>query len=746
MSRKILSGSGKYYMNVRKFEVRCRILWVVTWVLFTGPKLAFGQIVGSSLGPEYHLSNDVRVNEAETAVRGKLAQIRAAIVGGQTANAVEMIREVVSKSGDHLVNATADMKGVPPRFISVREYCQLILTRLPTDALTSYRRQIDPTCRVWLETGLRDRDPKPLERLVDQELASSYADAALWWLGEWAIQDGHPGRARGFWRQLLPPPLPARDLPTWRAVPDTEYSPAAVRARLILCTILEGSLDQAKRELAEFKTLHSGERGRFAGQEVEYAVALEKLIDDAAQWLPRPEQSDWPTFARTINRSSRIPTAFDSIKLIWRAKLPSPPKIHTTLWSETAAPEMIREKSNPLCYHPIVKNGRVFVPVPDGILGFDLPTGKPLWSASEGYIFHADPQGGREVLIPVNTIGALNWTVAAHDKYLLARVGSPVSIIPGLLTDAVPQPNALVCLNCEEEAKLEWKLDPPEPGWAFEGSPLLVHDRIYVVMRRSDVPSHLYLACLSVDRGNFLWRQFICAADTPGRSFLYEMTHVLPTRGDNMIYLVTNLGAVAAVSETTGEIRWITCYPRLDQGDLSVFESFRYREPNPALYWNGMLFVAPTDSRQLFALDAFSGMIIWVCPSPTERIRHLLGVVDGRLIATGDRVYWIETDGNKAGQIVAQWPHGAETLGWGRGLIAGKTLYWPTRDAIYRINASTAQPEAVFPLRPWGCEGGHLVWAEGYLLLTSSTELAVFQTTPITTNSAFPPHAASLLK
>ncbi len=161
---------------------------------------------------------------------------------------------------------------------------------------------------------------------------------------------------------------------------------------------------------------------------------------------------------------------------------------------------------------------------------------------------------------------------------------------------------------------------------------------------------------------------------------------------------------------------------------MSTYEGYRYREPNPAVYWNGLLFLAPTDSRQIFALDAFSGMIVWVCQAPTERIRHLLGVVGNRLIATGDRVYWIEATGPKAGQVVALWPEGAESLGYGRGLIAGEALYWPTLDAIYIIDALGAQPRKIFPLRPWRCEGGNLVWADGYLLVASSTELAVFRT------------------
>ncbi len=689
---------------------------------------AFCQIIGSSIGPEYHLSNDVRVNEVETAVRGKLAQIRVAMEGGQALTAVEMIRDVINQSGGRLVNITGELKGVPPRFVSVREYCQLLLARMPPDALARYRRQVDPTCRVWLDSGLRDRDPKPLERLVDWELASSFADTALWFLGEWAIQDGNPALARSFWRQLLPTGPHARELPTWRAVPDSDYSAAAVRARLILCTILEGRLDEAQQELREFAMLHGGERGRFAGQEIEYAVALQRLLEEAANWPPPRESSDWPTLARSFQRAAKTAEPFEPIGLAWRAKMPPLPKVHVTLWSDTPSPEMVREKTRPLPYYPVVSEGKVFVPGADGILGYELATGKPLWGASDHRIFISDLFAGREVLVPVNTIGSLNWSATADDQYLFARVGSPVTIMPALLTEAIPQRSALVCLACDEEGKLRWQCEPPDQTWAFDGSPVVIEDRIYVVMRRSDVPSHLYLACLSADQGNLLWRQFLCAADTPGRGFLYEMTHLLPTVGEGMIYLVTNMGAVAAVSATTGDIRWVTCYPRVDQGDLSTYEGYRYREPNPAVYWNGLLFVAPTDSRQVFALDAFSGTIVWVCQAPTERIRHLLGVVGNRLIATGDRVYWIEATGPKAGQIAALWPEGPESLGYGRGLIAGETLYWPTLDAIYIIDALGARPRRIFSLRPWRCEGGNLVWADGFLLVASSTELAVFQT------------------
>ena len=705
------------------------LLSTMVLALICSVRQADAQIIGLSLTPEYQLSNDIRVNEADGTVRTRLAEIEEAIRGQHWDEVVAGIREVVTKAGDDLVNVTAKLKGVPPRYIPVREYCQLLLTHLPQEGLEKYRQLVDPNCRIWLEKGLQAEDEALLRRICESELASHYADIALWYLGEWSLQAGLPDQAQFFWRQLLPVDRRADELFTWRSVATCRYSAAAVRARLILATILAGRLSQASRELAEFSTVHSGERGRMAGQEAEFTATLTSLLADAEHWPRRPGVGYWTTFAQNEERLPQIEKEFEIIGLAWRAKLPPLPRAVITQWSEVPSVRLTAEDQHPLAFFPVIARDAVFVAGLDRIYAFALESGQPLWGLKVPEIFSIN-SNDREQLIPVNTIGVRRTTITVDRNELFARLGSPVTVQPALLSEAIRQKNVLVAVDLEQEGKLLWSREPPDEGWSFESAPLAIGDNVYVVMRRTDVPSHIYLACLNRETGDRKWLQFICAADTPGRSMLYEMTHLLPTVAQDSVFLTTNAGAVAAVSRETGNIRWITCYPRVQRGDLSVWEPFRFREPNPAVYCNGELYVAPTDTTNVLGIDAFTGAILWSTGSEGERIEYLLGIVDDHLIAAGDRLYWIALRGNQAGRIVARWPIGAEYLGHGRGLIAGGSVYWPTRDAIYVVDGRTAEPKRVIPLSPWQVEGGNLVYAENYLLVASSREIVAFRTAP----------------
>ena len=77
---------------------------------------------------------------------------------------------------------------------------------------------------------------------------------------------------------------------TWPGYPDTDLDLAAVRARLVLVSILEGAADRARAELAEFTRLHPDARGRLGGQEGQYAASVDKRCWTKASsgLLPRP--------------------------------------------------------------------------------------------------------------------------------------------------------------------------------------------------------------------------------------------------------------------------------------------------------------------------------------------------------------------------------------------------------------------------------------------------------------------------
>ena len=62
---------------------------------------------------------------------------------------------------------------------------------------------------------------------------------------------------------------------------------------------------------------------------------------------------------------------------------------------------------------------------------------------------------------------------------------------------------------------------------------------------------------------------------------------------------------------------------------------------------------------------------------------HLLGVSSGMLLATGKSVWWFNAVAGRAEYV---WPEPGNRntpRGYGRGLLAGEMVYWPTREKIY---------------------------------------------------------------
>ncbi len=185
-----------------------------------------------------------------------------------------------------------------PRFIPLREYCHVLVCELPPEGLAIYRGRVDAQANEWLKEGLRRRDRSQLQRVVDELFGGSYADDALFALGEIAMERGEFGAARGYWERISPKlrvdaarPLwlkrreyiaarqerngdetrgSARPA-AWLAYPDTNLDLADVRARLVLVSIMEGAFERrdgvrgARRRLSRRARSFGGSRIALSG-------------------------------------------------------------------------------------------------------------------------------------------------------------------------------------------------------------------------------------------------------------------------------------------------------------------------------------------------------------------------------------------------------------------------------------------------------------------------------------------------
>ncbi len=115
--------------------------------------------------------------------------------------------------------------------------------------------------------------------------------------------------------------------------------------------------------------------------------------------------------------------------------------------------------------------------------------------------------------------------------------------------------------------------------------------------------------------------------------------------------------------------------------------------------------------------------MLWQTGTEVADVVHLLGVSGDNLIGAGHKLYWISLADEDAGTVKHVWPSGDDKLGYGRGVLAGDFLYWPTRDKIYVLEHATGKLRREIPLVPRGIRGGNLLVAGGRLLVAGANEL-----------------------
>lgn len=772
--------------------------------------------------------------DTDNAAIKKLGAARDFLAAGQWNDAIELLRQIADQHGDN-VAPTSD-----GRFINVQTYCDMLLSGMGPEGLKLYRTRIDPQARKWFEAGRADRDEELLRKVVQRAFASSYGDDALLLLGEWACERGDLAQARNYWQMLVPhdraaaagEPVPAL------AYPDTPLDQPSIRARLMLCSLLQGNVSRARAELQDLKRQFPEAIGEIAGQTGNLVKILSAAADEAEKADVAPDSPDISTFAFNPQRNKVLPMAIDVGAVQWQVDLVNFPKAGHGKASAPVFPDRDRSPAlEALWYFPVVYNEIVFLCDEASIYAWNLRTGKPAWPVGESQetsstdstdaVPSADeiradgaPAGDADVAHPPvanppaakppvtkqpvartpaaktpvpksrvpqarlkikppldadedtvqnpelppgisgrktgsaaestrsalqdaariftlpadqhrswpdNTAGIPRFTLTIDQGRLYARVGA----IPSQVQHT---PSTLVCLDVEQgEGKLVWmvegdKLHQGGESWTFEGSPLAADGYVYVALRRNKPRPQANVACLDAETGRLIWNRKVCIGlDLWGH--VQEISQQLLTLAEDRLYYCTNMGAVAALDARDGVLRWVQTYRHLDadQNGAALNRSQKYG-PNPCLFHDGSIYVAPTDFDHILAFDAETGVQKWTAANRGE-VPALLGANRGKLIVAGDdlRALDLET-GEQA------WPakggmrqSDPEGRSYGRGLLAEGLIYWPTREELLIVDQETGALKRRLSLTvPHRQGGGNLAIAHGFLLVAQHDRLTAF--------------------
>ncbi len=702
---------------------------------------------------ERPLHSAVTVDEADAGVRAQLDRARQLVREKQGAAAVEIYRRLLANSGDRMLRfqEPASVEGEKAsdgfvRYMTVRQFCQLEIAALgqhSPGALTLYRQRVDPLVTRRYNSAIAAHDEGELTSIVEQSFASTVGDQALFALGEMALGRGDYTAARRCWSALdarldIDPFLPD--------YPKSKIPVADVAARLVIASILEGSFDRARTELAQLQRLAPKAEGRISGRTVPYDATLQEMLaeEEKSARQKTAATSDWLTFAGAPTRNHRAPHAPEITPTGGRVISIGPRD--NVAGSVTENRSLMRpvpvgeDATGRLSTFAVIADGNVFlldrtsVPgmpeqVKDRIRVLRLSDGRPLWPESSGtgeiysHVYGRAPKTGRHVLgEPRRT-----WTV--YKDKLFARVGTAETARP---IDQPPptEQGMIIGLDLAAQGRMMegFPIRPEGPQWAFEGTPVTDGHRLLVAQRRADVRTRAYVACYEIGTGRLLWRRMICEAATPGHGRSFERTNNLLTLAQGVVYYNTNLGTVAAVRARDGRVLWITGYPRTSGFSLDdeEKESARfYRDMNPCLFDRGRIYVAPWDSNLVFALDASSGRVLWNDDRPNG-IVNMLCISDDSLVLSGRRLWWMDS---RTGRVTGRFPEAQrpDPSGHGRGMLAGGKIFWPTRETIFVFGANgLAGGKREINLAPLGATGGNMATDGTFTVIVSERKLFIF--------------------
>ncbi|WP_406696671.1 PQQ-binding-like beta-propeller repeat protein [Singulisphaera sp. Ch08] len=680
---------------------------------------------------------------------------------GQWAEAIDIYQRVIQQYGDKVAklpndDAASDRTGESVLYVDLRHFCQRRLATLPAEALAIYRRRVDSQAERWYRLGHDERDRASLRRIVEQAFCSTWGDDALDLLGDLAFQDGRFEEAIALYKQIVPDSTDDR---SGLIYPDPSVDQARVAAKKLLCRAALGEAVPDQAALASFAKSYPDATGSLAGRTGPYLKTLVAAL--RSDQLAPPAQPDgrWPTFAGSPTRTKVMPGAIDVGSLQWQVPLPTfdltrraPMNPFGPRGGVSGAMKVADNRL--LSYHPIVLGDQVIVGTESKVMAYNLndrpegPAGSP--SMTVNPVWEAPPDNQETAAIasaPNSTVP--RYTLTTFGDRIYARLGPANPVYQG--RSVPPTSSRIVALDRKTEGKVLWSALASEVDFprrpadgtnrtGFEGTPVADARNVYVAMtdRREQIST--YVACLDAESGSTRWVRYLGAASPDGDNMMpfgmggmgfgmasmsHDFGHRLLTLDGPTIYYQTNLGAVVALDAETGGICWVATYPRQD---LAEGGAKNERDLNPAIVHDGLVIVAPDDSVCIYAFDAASGRLVWRSEALPNGVKlaHLLGVAKGRLIATGDRVLLFDV---KTGKLLNTWPDGGHGYeGYGRGVLAGDRIYWPTKNEIHILDqASGLRADPSIKLQEsFRTTGGNLAVGDGYLIVAQADALVAF--------------------
>jgi outer membrane protein assembly factor BamB len=589
----------------------------------------------------------------------------------------EALRAIASTKAKY---GSALMRVDPDTCRGVSSYLRSVIEQLPSEGAAAYRRNFDLEAEALYNEAVASRDVRKFERVARDYFMSSYGDDAMLAVADEAL-------VRGDWR------LAADSLAKILSKrPDTTLDVPAMEVRLAYAYAKLGRPEPA-RGLAsgagEKKALVAGRSMLNKEMIIQIATAVKTNDESTGR-----EPGVWNALGGSASRDA-LPA--EDVVLGKPLSGLEKKEFRITQVMPTGfyfgGPSFDPSASR-LAYpfFPVCDGKTIFLATGQDMVKLDFATGKPcgqIIASSAGTAEH-----NKEIIyaptiadgtVYVNALGEgsggekhmhIDVTVSIPRRHLLGfDIATGKKVFDAEKT-------------CEKVVDFDMMI--------FASPAIVADDRIFVSADslRGFVDNHV----LAFDRnsGELVWRRAICSNIIEITTFGYHAREPVPpmlTEKDGVLYALTNLGVMAALESDTGEILWTYEYEQIKvKPPINYTPQMRayHWQPAPAVLSGGVVVFAPSDSPNVYGLNASDGSLVWkVCADDVgPDLYHFLGVSNGLAVVAGDRAAALNA---RTGKLVWATPGIIRMRESGRGQLTRTAAYVPAADALYKFDLKTGK-------------------------------------------------------
>lgn len=551
-----------------------------------------------------------------------LAEAAAAEKEGRWEAAVERYSKVLSKHPDSLVPVGTDGKS----WKGLRRFVFEKISKFPEDGLSVYRSANDAVAKSLLEQASREGGAG-LETVVNEYFFTAVGDDAAARLADLCAEQGRLADALYYW-ELAARVYPRSDLPQapllakWGAAcrrAGDEEGWAAAKARLEELgdapLVLGGRRVTAKEAVAELekvaRAVERADRGadwpRIGGNNAASRVSDSQTRNEVRMWSFPPGMT-----------GEALTQHMNQVRQTWMRMGSQMPSVHA--------------------YPAVGPGGEVVISDGQCVWAVSLENGKALWK----YPSDASP----ETLFTQTMVGQPR--VISMCAPVIAGGRVIVNFLPRTVNwGGQNEVTSLAAFTLRGDPVWNTK-DDPELQSAWFGSPPLAYGRnIYAAVTTSGNASpSVEIVVLDAETGKLVRRVFLCEGRRaqPGWGGWMIAEAPILAESDGVLYVNTNLGALAAVRASTLEVMWLVEY---DAGQARQVGGRRWVQPgerngrglSPIVVTGQRVCFLAGDADNYQEFDARTGRKLLSVPAATkssnptttaDKVRWFCGVREGR--------------------------------------------------------------------------------------------------------------------